>query len=329
MTPRANPLARRSLLGLLAAAHGAQAQSLPSLLPRGQVSLLVPGPPGGPHPRWAERLALVVAPIAGQIQAEILGGADGVTAANRFGTQVVPDGRGLLVLAGAAVQARLAGDIRARFDHAGWLPVCASLGSAVLVGRGPLPARASGAVPLTVAVGGPEGSGVAALLALDLLGLPAVPLAGPAAPHWQDGSARAMLLSGPALPARLAGLGATPWFVLDAGAGERDPALPEVAALAELVQPQPLLAACRAAGAAARLLAALVLPALTSADQVALWRGAGQRWLEEEARGGTAEYGMAMPGAEAAAVLALLSPGSAAVLAYREWLLRRLGWQGQ
>ena len=37
--------------------------------------------------------------------------------------------------------------------------------------------------------------------------------------------------------------------------------------------------------------------------------------------------GLAVPGAEAAAVMAVMSPGPEAVLAYREWLLRRLGWQ--
>ncbi len=327
MTPLP-PLSRRLLLaGLpLAWAGGARAQAL---LP-GSASLLVPGPEGGEHARWAERLAQAIAagaPTAVQVRADVLGGADGVTAANRFATEAAPDGRSLLVLAGGAAQARLAGDSRAKFDNAGWLPVCASLGCAVVVGRGPRPA-APGAGPISVAVGGPEGSGAAALLALDLLGLAAVPLAGNAAQHWRDGRAGALLLSGPAVPARLAALGAEPWFVLDAAPGERDPAMPDLPALADLVTAQApaLLAACRAAGAAARLLAGLVLPALTPADQVALWRNAVQRWLEDEARSGGAN-GLPVPGAEAAAVMAVMSPGPAAVLAYREWLLRRLGWQ--
>jgi hypothetical protein len=331
MTDR--PTASRRLL--LAALPAALATTLASragaqaLLP-GSASLLVPGPEGGLHARWAERLAQAIAasaPTAVRLQADILGGADGVTAANRFATEAAPDGRSLLVLAGAAAQARLAGDSRAKFDNAGWLPVCASLGCAVVVGRGPRPQRA-GAQPLAVAVGAPEGSGAAALLAMDLLGLPATPLAGNPTQLWQDGKAAALLLSGPAVPSRLAAMGAEPWFVLDAGPGEHDPALPDVPTLADLAPAQApaLLAACRAAGAAARLLAGLVLPALTPADQVALWRNAVQRWLEEETRGGGA-IGLAMPGAEAAAVMAAMSPGPEAVLAYREWLLRRLGWQ--
>jgi hypothetical protein len=323
-------LSRRLLLAsLLPALSGAGRAGAQGLLP-GSASLLVPGPEGGVHARWAERLAQAVAagaPGAVQVLAEVLGGADGVTAANRFAAEAAPDGRSLLVLAGAAAQARLAGDSRAKFDNAGWLPVCASLGCAVVVGRGPRP-TVPGAAPIQVAVGGPEGSGAATLLAMDLLGLAAVPLAGGAMAQWRDGRAEAMLLSGPAVPGRLAALGAEPWFVLDVAPGERDATLPEVPALADLVAaPAPaLLAACRAAGAAARLLAGLVLPALTPADQVALWRNAVQRWLEEEARGGAAE-GVAMPGAEAAAIMAVMSPGPEAVLAYREWLLRRLGWQ--
>ncbi len=275
---RTDPVAsRRLLLAALAMAPLGRARAQ-ALLP-GNASLLVPGPEGGTHARWAERLAQAIAtgaPTALQVQAEVLGGADGVTAANRFATEAAPDGRSLLVLTGAAAQARLAGDSRAKFDNAGWLPVCASLGCAVVAGRGPRPAR--GGAPLAVALGGPEGSGPAALLAMDLLGLAAAPLTGNPTQHWRDGTAGALLLSGSAVPARLAALGAEPWFVLDAAAGERDPALPDVPALADLAPAQApaLLAACRAAGAAARLLAGLVLPALTPADQVALWRIAVQ-----------------------------------------------------
>ncbi len=227
-------------------------------------------------------------------------------------------------------QARLAGDARSKAEAQGWLPVCASLGSAVLAGRGPRPSPLSspGAPPIRTAIGPPEGSGAAALLALDLLDIPALALPGNPATLWQEGNAQALLLSGAEVPQRLAALGATPWCVLDA---ERDPELPETPTLAELAPgaPPPLLAACRAASAAARLLSALVLPALTPADQVALWRNATQRWVEEEARAGIPANGQALPGAEAAALLAAALAPPDVVLAYREWLLRRLGWQGE
>ena len=126
MTDR--PTASRRLL--LAALPAALATALASragaqaLLP-GSASLLVPGPEGGLHARWAERLAQAIAtgaPTAVRLQADILGGADGVTAANRFATEAAPDGRSLLVLAGAAAQARLAGDSRAKFG-----PTCFAL----------------------------------------------------------------------------------------------------------------------------------------------------------------------------------------------------------
>jgi hypothetical protein len=144
----------------------------------------------------------------------------------------------------------------------------------------------------------------------------------------------AALLQGADLPARIAALGARPWFTLEAPGG-RDPALPDLPALAE--QPLPagapaLLAAFRAASAAARLQAALVLPALTPANLVALWRRAAARWPEEErAAAAAAQAGgqRTLLGAEAAALLAALAPPPGAVLAWREWLSRRLNWRAE
>jgi hypothetical protein len=314
------PLRRRPLLlaALLASASRAQ-----GALPR-SATLLVPGPAGGLHARWVERLAAALSqasPAGLHLMPDLLGGPDGVTAGNRFATEAAPDGRTLLVLSGGVAQARLAGDPRAKFGNPGWLPVCASLGCALLVGRVALPTQV--AVPLRVAVGAPEGHGPAALLALDLLGLPALPLPGNPASLWQEGQADALLLTGAEARERMQALGAVPWCLLD----EPDPDVPGMPTLAELAPAPPpaLLAAAQASGASARLQAALVLPALTPADQVALWRAATGRWLEEEARHG----GRALAGAEAAPLLAAAAPAPEAVLAYRDWLLRRLGWQGE
>ena len=101
-------------------------------------TLLVPGPEDGGFARFAGRLAASLgrgATTAIILRSTVLGGPDGVTAANRFATEGAPDGRTLLVLPGLAALARMIGDPRARFDAAGWLPVCAAQGSAVVVGR--------------------------------------------------------------------------------------------------------------------------------------------------------------------------------------------------
>ena len=215
----------------------------------------------------------------------MLGGPDGVTAANRFATAGAPDGRTLLVLPGLAALARMIGDPRARFDAAGWLPVCAAQGSAVVVGREALPAV--GAAP-RFGLAGPDMPGAAALLGCDLLGLAASPVLGLPGHcgrrrRWPRACVEAALLTGTDLPARIAAIGARPWFTLEP-AGMRDPLLPEVPSLFDLPLGggAELRAAALAAAGCARLQAALVLPALTPANLVAAWRSAAQRWLDEE-----------------------------------------------
>jgi hypothetical protein len=136
------------------------------------------------------------------------------------------------------------------------------------------------------------------------------------------------VLAGRAVPARAEALGLTPWFSFDGTGGARDPVLPAVPSLAEVL-PDPgrpeLIAAIRAAGTGLRLRGVLVLPALTSADSVALWRGAARRWAEEEPE---AEAATRTVGPDASAeLLATLCPEAAAAAAYRDWLHRRLAFQ--
>jgi hypothetical protein len=305
--------------------------SIARALPPGAATLLVPGPEDGAHERWSSRLAAFLArgPTAAvRVERKVLGGPDGVTAANRFAAAVEPDGRTSLVLSGGAAQARLVGDPRARFESTGWLPVCAAEGLAVVAGRAEAPP--AGAVRLALA--GAEAPAAAALCAFGMMGLDAAPVFGlsplQAEAALSAGGVDAALLHGPDVPARLAALGARPWFTLDA-AGARDAAFPDVPCMSELVSgPTVLRVAAQAAAAAARLHAALVLPALTPADPVALWRGAAGRWLEEEARSAAATGLRALSGAEAAPLLsAALAPPPEAALAYRDWLSRRLNWR--
>lgn len=333
MTTQAAPTRRNLLRGAAALATAAAVPATAGATLPGAATLLVPGPEHGPFARWATRLCDALArgaTAAVSLQPSILGGPDGVTAANRFATAAAPDGRTLLVLPGVAAQARLVGEPRARFDAAGWLPVCAVQGSAVLAGRSP-PANGSAIRIALPAADSPE---VAALLGLDLLGLAAAPVLGLAPAQAEaalaQGQVDAVVLHGADVPARLAALQIRPWFTLDA-AGTRDPLLPETPALPELTAagtPQ-ARAAFQAAAAAARLQAAVVLPALTPANLVALWRSAAQRWLDEEARPTLPPGLRALSGVEAAPLVAALAPPPEAVLTYREWLLRRLNWRAE
>jgi hypothetical protein len=306
-----------------------------AMLP-GAATLFVPGPDDGPLSRWATRLATALARGATTAMAltpVVLGGPDGVTAANRFATEAAPDGRVLLVLPGAALHARLIGDPRARFDGAGWLPVCGAEGGAVVVGRESMPALgpalgpAPGRAPLRLALPAVDHPGAAALLACDLMGVAAVGVPGLAGAEAEaalaQGQVDAMLLQGAAVPARLAALGLRPWFSLDA-AGGRDTGLPGLPSALEAATagPPALRAALAAAAVHARLQAAVVLPALTPGNLVALWRAAAQRWLEE-GRGGLSAGLRPLSGSD---YPSLVVPPDA-VLAYRGWLARRLGWR--
>ncbi len=326
---------RRALIGgtagLAAGALGARRALAVASVPEA-ATLLAPGPEDGAAAGFAARAAQGLARglvQAAALRVTVVGGPDGITAANRFAAATAPDGRALLVLPGQATHALLVGDSRARFEPRHWPALAVSLGPAILAGRGAL----AGAAPLRLALPGPGAPEAAALLALDLAGRPAQPATLPAGmppeAAVQHGLADALVLSGAGVLPRAAALGLTPWFAFDAPGLPRDADLAGLPGLGELVPdpPQPhLLHALRAAGAALRCRAVLVLPALTSADQVAIWRGAAQRWTEAEPEAQETGTRRAGPG-EAAATLGTLCPASDAALAYREWLLRRLGWQ--
>lgn len=295
-------------------------------------TLLAPGPEDGATARIARRAAAGLARglvQAAAVRVSVLGGPDGITAANRFASSAVPDGLVLLMLPGLAAHAQFVGDSRARYDPRQWPAICGSLQPCILAGRGAV----SDAAPVRLALPGPAAPEVAALLALDMLGRRAVPvfgLAGAAAEAAvQAGQADALPLAGAALGPRAGALGLNCWFCFDSAGQPRDTALPLVPMLGELMlDPQrlDLLEAVRAGGAALRTRGLVVLPALTAADVVALWRGAAQRWSEEEPE--AIEAGARRIGAAAAtAHAAALCPQSDVALAYREWLLRRLNWR--
>lgn len=318
-------LARRALLG------SALAPSLAGAAGTGQAeapTLLVPGPEGGSAARWAARAAKRIgrAPPQGTTaRLALVGGPDGVTAANRFDTAEAGDGRFLLVLTGSAMLALLTGTERARYQPGNWLPLCASWGSTLVAGRGPMPDPSGARLPARLPLSSPDAPEAAALLAAESLGasvraVPVLPTAVEDA--FRDGALDALLLTGPDAAGRAASLGATPWF----GFGPQADGIADYAALAAGV-PLPLRQAACAAAGASQLRGALLLHGLTSADVVAGWRQAALRWREGALAEGAEEEGAPLAGTDAALVLAILSPPPDAVLAWRDWLRRRLGWR--
>jgi len=312
-------LGRRALLGSLVPLGAALANSPET------ATLLVPGPELGAQFRWLQRLGAGLGralPQATALRVLAVGGPDGVTAANRFATDALPDGQHLLALAPGAAQARVLGDSRARFDPAPWLAICAAALPSALIMRSGLPRGA----PLRVAVVAPDQPGAAGLLALDLLGIAAVPVIAPVPEAaYREGAADAFLASGPNLPAMAQGLGAGLAFAAEAGASGRDPALPETPTPIEL-HPEivaPARIALRAGLAGCRLRALVVLPSLTPADTLAAFRRAASRVAEEPGE----EPPRLLPAAEALHLQHQLCPGAEATAYYRDWLLRRFNWR--
>jgi hypothetical protein len=321
---------RRGLIGAaLATACGVRPLRAATTVPEA-ATLIAPGPEDGPAAAFAQRAAVGLSRVLVQataLRVSVVGGPDGITAANRFAASTPADGRLLLTLPGQAAQALLSGDSRARFEPRHWPGIAASLLPVLVAGRG-TPGEA-GAV--RVALPGPGAAEAGALLALDLLGRQAGPLflsAGVTAEAAVAvGAADVVVLTGRALLSRAAALGLTPWFTFDGAV--REPSLAGVPNLGDLLNDPSrpdLLAAAQATGAALRVRGALVLPALTSADSVALWRGAARRWTEDEPE--AAEPGARrVAGDEAAGVLATLCPPAEVAQGYRDWLRRRLNWQ--
>ena len=341
---RTTPLGRRAALGLCAGAlgqvvlgHNAPANAAEALAQTCRI--LVAGPAGGRLEIWATLLAAALQPAlpAGtMLQQELVGGEDGVTGANQFATRVPPDGNTLMLAPGDAVLAWLSGDKRAHHGAARWLAVAAGVVPAVVVARVGLAAGQ----PLRVGMAGTVGRDLAALLGLELAGFAPTPVFGvldrtAAGQALAGGAVDAVLLRGGDLSADLAALathGAAPIFALPAAAPDGvDRAMPELADfirhLGGAAPAGPLYDAWRGVAAAAQTEFALVLPALTAAPLVALWRQAASQAAD------LPELRAAFPGISvvpAPAAIALtdaMAPDAAAIAELRAWLAVRLNWR--
>jgi hypothetical protein len=342
----------RALLAapLLGRGAGARASAEPRfaapLLGDG-ATLLVAGAEHGRLDRWSALMAPALCrflPAGTAMRRHLVGGDDGVTGANQFEARATPDGRTVLLAPGAAAMAWLTGDPRAHFDATRWVPVMAGWTSGIVASRLPMAALQAGA-RLRIAAAGPAGADLPALLGLDMLGIAASPV------FRVDGFPAAMaavaargvdavFVHGESVPQRverMAAAGLLPLFALgtpdEAGGTRRDRMFPEVPTFSErlMMAPGPGLAhplypAWRAAAAAAQLDFGLVLPQLTPAAMVALWRRAGAGVAAAPEMQPVAGAGV-RPAVAPAPGTASLAPDAAAMLDLRHWLAARYNWR--
>jgi len=311
-------------------------------------TILVAGPDDGAMARWARVLRPVLAqsldPGMGARQTDV-GGADGVTGANQFDTRVAPDGHTVLLAPGEAVLDWLVGDPRAQFDVGHWMPVMACVAPAVLVGRAA--AFANGGV-VRIAATHPSGHELPAILGIELLGgraqlVPDAAQNETLADTLQQNALDAVLLRGHGVAEQakeLAAAGAVPIFTLgthdETGALVRSAAFPDTPTLPELYAARrgavlggPIYDGWAAAATASQLEFALVLPQLTPAAMVALWRRAGARAAGSlDLQAAALPLGVQLLGGPAAtAGMAPAAANGAALLALRQWLSHRFNWR--
>lgn len=235
-------------------------------------SVFVAGPAGGVVDQWATLIAgpmgiALQGPSAPPLASETVGGADGVTGVNQFQARTAPDGATALLMPGAALMAWLVGDTRVRFDVGTWAPLWGATTGAFVATRAPLVAGRA----LRVAVPGVGGPGLEALLALELMGIDAIPMIG-----RSHGEVDAVYLRGGIARDPLAAAGFVPAFSLTGRPG-RDPAFPDLPQAAELFTParatdREAIAVFQAVSAAASIEVALVMPAVVPAAVLAWWR---------------------------------------------------------
>ncbi len=310
--------------------------------------LLLAGPPRGLLDAWSLLLAPALRaaiPPGPPIIRHLLGGRDGVTAANRFAAVLAPAGETLLMMPGEAARAWAVGDPRVHYEVGHWVPLLAATTPGVLVGRDGAVLRAGRR--LTLAAATPVGADLAAFLALELLGVAAAPLFGLATPAARRAAflhraADLVFLTGPGVPAQLAALarvGGRALFSLGAptatGEPGRDPLLPRLPSVGELYLERtghlpsgPFAAAFAAMAAASRLAFGLALPGLTPAALVALWRLAASAAAAAPALAAAAHHQdlRLAVGPLAIAEMAPLAASTQALLALRHFLAARLGW---
>ncbi|MCB8880257.1 hypothetical protein ACELLULO517_08440 [Acidisoma cellulosilytica] len=342
-------------LGLAAGPAFAQVQAAgtqatgPAVFENG-VSVLSSGPAYGYVAGWTKLLTphlLGALPHDVTATFDAMGGPDGVTVGNAFGARMDPDGSTLMVAPGAALLAWLEGDSRVKYAPDHWTPIVVGLTPAVLVGRHGVSLTPGRRRPLRIGATNPIGPELAALLALDLIGVPAVPVFGMGdATSLADGLRRRAIdlafLSGPKIKQSLltaAGAGATPLFSTGAqgcdGPGKRDPLLPNVPSFVEAAAslaidaPQlPNFGGYDAAAAAAATCFAAVIPDLVRAETIATWRRGAQAGTDSlSVAAVSVPQGVRfLTGGCAAALFTQMAGGPSMMSALRATIMQRYGW---
>ena len=251
----------------------------------GTPMLIVAGGPGTGPTRWAPRLApsleetlstdgpIIQRPVIGQ---------DGVTGANLFDAQTAGDSA--LLAPGSALIAALAGDARVHFDFQRWVPVLLAAGAPLVVGHVDFRRSLRTMIqntPVRVAVTTPTGGELPALVAMAILSMRVIPVSGFAIPTdsiaaLRKGAVDVIQLSPvdvtPELLGSLEEEGFVPLFTL-ALHPQRD--IPDFAtrftSLRGRPPSHPLCPAYPALPQPAPIVAALVLPILTSAACRSRW----------------------------------------------------------
>jgi hypothetical protein len=348
-------LPRRAFLTLPAlalpafAAHAATVAE-PLGFPNG-VTFVTSGPAHGYISGWAKLLAPhLLAGLPSDVASQFadMGGPDGVTVSNAFGGRIAPDGSTMMFTPGAALLAWLEGDSRVTYDPGHWIATVAGVAPAVMLGIKPLDGpRVSGA-PLRLGAANPIGPELAGFLALELLGVPTVPVFGLSEPAsliqaLRRGVIDLAFVSAPKMhdvlqSAALYGvqpLFATGVLAVD-GLTSRDPQLPAVPTFVEVaagfgvaLTPGDRLTAYQAAAAAAGLCFAAVLPDLVRPSTLAEWRrGADEISDSLSVSAVTTTQGLILATGTAAAVLLTQITGSvAAVSSLRRTMLQHYGWR--
>ena len=309
--------------------------------------LLVAGPTDGALNHWADVILPALEqslPADTSIHRLEIGAADGVTGANQFEALGAPDGLTVLLVPGQAALAWMTGDSRVQFDVGHWVPVMAGLSSGIVVGR---PAALTPDGHARPAAAGPASPDLPALLGFQLLGAHIDPVFGvadtaAARNAFAQGAVDAVLLRGPGVTEQfeaMSSVGAESLFTLgtvdDSGQIARDPAFPNVPHFAELYETRSggkpngaLYDAWRATAAAAQLEFALVLPQLTPAAMVSLWRHAGMDAVASPAVQATSTSlnVSAVGGPLATTTIAATAANAMSLLELRHWLAGRFNW---
>lgn len=312
-------------------------------------TLLIAGPHGGMLEGLATSLLAALErrfPKGTVLHATAVGGFDSVTAANQFDAWVMPDGLTALVVPGSAVIAWLVGAPRVQFDLGRWMPVTAALAPAVLLGSERLAElRPGGRAPVRLALSDFAGPELAGLLGLSLGRVdvtPVVGLRGEAAfAALHRGIVDLLMVQGAKLgpPAELSRYGFKPLLALGVPSGNggfaRAPAYPELPTLSEWhrrwLGTSPTGALARAWGslvAAAQLIYALVLPQLTPAAMVALWRQCADAAVPDLAAAAPGQASQLLERSSEAMTLGrFMAAPPEARLALKEWLANRYQWR--